>query len=507
MSEIEGSQQQEPELEAIGQLTDDPHELKAKTVSSFGWATIQQIFGRVMTFGVNLALARLLIPEDFGIIATLGIFMAIAAQLSDAGFGSSLARSPKVDDADLSTVFYYNVGMSIVLYFIFFLIAPFIADYFRNPILIPVLRMMMVCLVINSLGAMHSLLAYRQMLFRQELYVQIISSIISALVGIGMAYLGYKYWALVGMTLVQAVVRNFMLWMIVQWRPKLLFVKDRLKRHFAYGSRVVTVGILNALYNNLTTILIGRYFDMRTQGLYGNANALQQVPVSALADPIMKVTTPVFVRIQHDLERLRSGYQRVMRLLFQLSTPIMVTLVVLAHPFYHFFYGDKWMEAAPYFQILCVCGILFPINTYNVNLLQVTGRGDLHLRLDVVRKIIGVLALAVGLFFGIYGLLWSMAITQAIYLFVNSYYSGKLINYTLRQQLSELFPFALMSLASGAILWLVDTYLFAGLGDLLRLALGGITMGLSYLALGWMFAPKDVSYVWGLVNHFILRRG
>ena len=507
MSEIEGSQQQEPELEAIGQLTDDPHELKAKTVSSFGWATIQQIFGRVMTFGVNLALARLLIPEDFGIIATLGIFMAIAAQLSDAGFGSSLARSPKVDDADLSTVFYYNVGMSIVLYFIFFLIAPFIADYFRNPILIPVLRMMMVCLVINSLGAMHSLLAYRQMLFRQELYVQIISSIISALVGIGMAYLGYKYWALVGMTLVQAVVRNFMLWMIVQWRPKLLFVKDRLKRHFAYGSRVVTVGILNALYNNLTTILIGRYFDMRTQGLYGNANALQQVPVSALADPIMKVTTPVFVRIQHDLERLRSGYQRVMRLLFQLSTPIMVTLVVLAHPFYHFFYGDKWMEAAPYFQILCVCGILFPINTYNVNLLQVTGRGDLHLRLDVVRKIIGVLALTVGLFFGIYGLLWSMAITQAIYLFVNSYYSGKLINYTLRQQLSELFPFALMSLASGAILWLVDTYLFAGLGDLLRLALGGITMGLSYLALGWMFAPKDVSYVWGLVNHFILRRG
>ena len=495
MSEIEGSQQQEPELEAIGQLTDDPHELKAKTVSSFGWATIQQIFGRVMTFGVNLALARLLIPEDFGIIATLGIFMAIAAQLSDAGFGSSLARSPKVDDADLSTVFYYNVGMSIVLYFIFFLIAPFIADYFRNPILIPVLRMMMVCLVINSLGAMHSLLAYRQMLFRQELYVQIISSIISALVGIGMAYL------------VQAVVRNFMLWMIVQWRPKLLFVKDRLKRHFAYGSRVVTVGILNALYNNLTTILIGRYFDMRTQGLYGNANALQQVPVSALADPIMKVTTPVFVRIQHDLERLRSGYQRVMRLLFQLSTPIMVTLVVLAHPFYHFFYGDKWMEAAPYFQILCVCGILFPINTYNVNLLQVTGRGDLHLRLDVVRKIIGVIGLAVGVFYGVYGLLWSMAISQVIYLFVNSYYSGKLINYTLRQQLSELFPFALMSVASGAILWLADTYLFAGLGDLLRLALGGITMGLSYLALGWIFAPKDVSYVWSLVNHFILRRG
>ena len=165
------------------------------------------------------------------------------------------------------------------------------------------------------------------------------------------------------------------------------------------------------------------------------------------------------------------------------------------------------MEAAPYFQVLCIYGILFPINSYNINLLQVTGRSDLHLRLDIVRKIIGVIGLAVGVFYGIYGLLWSMAISQVIYLFVNSYYSGRLINYTLKQQLSELFPFALMSLASGAILWLADTYLFAGLGDLLRLAFGGITMGLSYLALGWIFAPKDVSYVWSLVNHFILRRG
>lgn len=507
MEEIEKPKDEQPELEAIGQLTDDPQELKSKAVSSFGWATIQQIFGRVMSFSVNLALARLLIPEDFGTVATLGIFMAIATALADVGFGSSLSRSPKVDDADLSTIFYYNVGMSLVLYLLFYLVSPFIADYFHNPVLSPVLRVLMLCLIINSLGGIHGILIFRQMFFRQELYMQTISWIISAIVGIGMAYMGYKYWALVGMTLTQAMARNLLLWVFVSWRPKLLFRMDRLKHHFAFGSRMVLVTILNALYNNLSTILIGRYFDMRVQGLYGNANALQQVPVSALSDPINKVTYPILVRVQSDPEKLRASYQRVMRLLFQVSTPIMVSLVVLAYPLYHFCYGDKWIDAAPYFQILCICGILFPINSYNINLLQVTGRADLHLRLDVVRKVIGVAGLVLGLFFGVYGLLWSMAIVQVIYLFVNSYYSGRLINYSLRQQLGELFPFALMSLVAGGVVWTADVYLFGGMADFPRLALGGTLMGLTYLALGWFFMRRDVEYLWGLIHHFVLRRG
>ena len=495
-----------PEPEAVGQLTDDVAELKAKSVSGFGWSTIQQIVGRVTTFVVNLALARLLMPDDFGTLAVLGIFLAISAQLADIGFGSSLVRSERVDDADLSTVFYYNLGMSCLLYLLLFFAAPWIADYFRNPVLVSVLRVLSLSMVINSLCSIQAILVWRQMQFRKDMLIQLASGALGGLTGIVMAYFDYGYWALVGMGLANSIVRLIGYWCSSPWRPKLIFSMERLKLHFGYGSRMVGAGLITTLYNNLMTIIIGRSFSMSTLGLYGNANSLYIVPVSIIADPINKVTFPVFVRFQNEKERLRAGYRRVMRLLFQLSCPLMTGLVVLANPVYHFLYGDKWMGAAPYFQILCICGILYPINSYNINILEVKGRSDLHLRLEVIRRIIGVAAAFIGLQFGIYGLLWSTAITQVIFLFINSHYSGRFIDYPLGQQLGELFPFALMSAVSGGVLWSLDTYALSSLADFWRLSIGSAVLGLTYLLLVYLFAREDFLYVWGLVRHYVLRR-
>lgn len=495
-----------PEPEAVGHLTDDVAELKAKSVSGFGWSTIQQIVGRVTTFVVNLALARLLMPDDFGTLAVLGIFLAISAQLADIGFGSSLVRSERVDDADLSTVFYYNLGMSSLLYLILFVAAPWIADYFRNPVLVAVLRAFSLCMVINSLWSIQAILVWREMQFRKDMLIQLASGVLSGLTGIAMAYFGYGYWSLVGMSLANSIVRFVGYWGSSSWRPKLIFSMEKLKLHFGYGSRMVGAGLITTLYNNLLTIIIGRSFSLATLGLYGNANALYIVPVSVIADPINKVTFPVFVRFQNDKERLRAGYRRVMRLLFQLSCPLMVALVVLAPPVYHFLYGDKWMAAAPYFQILCICGILYPINSYNINILEVKGRSDLHLRLEIIRRIIGVAAAFIGLQFGIYGLLWSTAITQVIFLFINSHYSGRFIDYPLGQQLAELFPFALMSAVSGGLLWALDTYALSSLADFWRLSIGSAVLGVTYVLLAYLFAREDFLYVWGLVRHYVLRR-
>ncbi|MBF1266423.1 MAG: lipopolysaccharide biosynthesis protein [Porphyromonadaceae bacterium] len=495
-----------PEPEAIGQLTDDVAELKAKSVSGFGWSTIQQIVGRVTTFVVNLALARLLMPDDFGTLAVLGIFLAISGQLADIGFGSSLVRSERVEDADLSTVFYYNMGMSSLLYLILFVAAPWIADYFRNPVLVSVLRVLSLSMVINSLCSIQAILVWRQMQFRKDMLIQLASGVLGGLTGIVMAYFSYGYWALVGMGLANSIVRLVGYWCSSPWRPQLIFSVERLKLHFGYGSRMVGAGLITTLYNNLMTIIIGRSFSMSILGLYGNANSLYIVPVSIIADPINKVTFPVFVRFQNEKERLRAGYRRVMRLLFQLSCPLMTGLVVLANPVYHFLYGDKWMAAAPYFQILCICGILYPINSYNINILEVKGRSDLHLRLEIIRRIIGVAAAFIGLQFGIYGLLWSTAITQVIFLFINSYYSGRFIDYPLGQQLAELFPFVLMSAVSGGVLWSLDIYALSSLADFWRLSIGSAVLGLTYLLLVYLFAREDFLYVWGLVRHYVLRR-
>lgn len=492
--------------EHLGEIPEDIATLKGKSVSGFGWATVQQLLGRITSFSVNLALARLLIPEDFGVVAVLNIFIAISLALADAGFAASLARTEHLDEKDTSTVFYFNAVMGLVLYGLFFVAAPWIADYFHNPLLIDVLRVMSLCFVILPLGSVPSILIWRKMKFRQEAYIQIIHGLISGSVGIIMALCGFHYWSLVGLAIVNAIIRVALLFYFSDWFPKFIFSKERLKRHFAFGSRMAISKIIVSIYDNLTLAVIGRNFSARVLGLYNNANSLYIVPVASLADPIHKVTYPVLVKMQKDSERLRAGYSRMMRLLFQLSCPVMILLISLSTPLYHFLYGDKWMEAAPFFQVLCICGILYPINTYNNSILEVTGRSDLYLRLEVARRTIGVIAIFTGLLFGIYGLLWSTVVTQVIHLFINSYYSGRIISYPLRQQLAELIPFALMAAAAGAVVWALDNMLLSSLADFWRLSLGSVAMGVVYLLLAYLFTREDLLYVWRLILHHVLRR-
>ncbi len=492
--------------EHLGEIPEDIATLKGKSVSGFGWATVQQLLGRLTTFSVNLVLARLLVPEDFGVVAILNIFLAISLTLADAGFASSLARTEHLEEEDTSTVFYFNIAMGLLLYSILFVIAPWVADYFHNPVLVDVLRVQALSFVISSLGSVPGILLWRKMKFRQETYIQILQGMISGGVGICMALAGFRYWALVGLAITNAMTRAILLFYFSGWRPKLIFSKEHLKHHFAFGSRMAVSRIIVAIYDNLTLAIIGRNFSTRSLGLYNNANSLYVVPVATIADPIYKVTYPVLVKMQKDPERLRAGYSRMIRLLFQLSCPVMVLLISLSSPLYHFLYGDKWMEAAPFFQILCICGVLYPINAYNTSILEVTGRSDLHLRLEVARRIIGVILIFTGLLFGIYGLLWSAVIIQVFYLYINSYYSGRIISYPLRQQLAELIPFALMAAAAGAAVWALDNMLLSSLADFWRLSLGSVAMGVVYLLLAYLFTREDLLYVWRLILHHVLRR-
>ena len=492
--------------EHLGEIPEDIATLKGKSVSGFGWATVQQLLGRLTTFSVNLVLARLLVPEDFGVVAILNIFLAISLTLADAGFAASLARTEHLDEEDTSTVFYFNIAMGFLLYSILFVAAPWVADYFHNPVLVDVLRVQAFSFVISSLGSVPGILIWRKMKFRQETYIQILQGMISGGVGICMALAGFRYWALVGLAITNAMTRAILLFYFSGWRPKLIFSKEHLKHHFAFGSRMAVSKIIVAIYDNLTLAIIGRNFSTRTLGLYNNANSLYVVPVATIADPIYKVTYPVLVKMQKDPERLRAGYSRMIRLLFQLSCPVMVLLISLSTPLYHFLYGDKWMEAAPFFQILCICGVLYPINAYNTSILEVTGRSDLHLRLEVARRIIGVILIFTGLLFGIYGLLWSAVIIQVFYLYINSYYSGRIINYPLRQQLAELIPFALMAAVAGATVWALDNMLLSSLADFWRLSLGSVAMGVVYLLLAYLFTREDLLYVWRLILHHVLRR-
>ena len=315
--------------ETLGNLTSDIQELKKKSVSGFGWATAQQTVGRITTFVVQLVLAHLLTPDDFGVVAALGIFLAISLTLAEAGFSSSLTRQETLTERDLSTVFYYNLGTSIVFYLILFLIAPWVADYFRKPILCPMLRVYGIPNIIYAFSAVQKVLLWRRMEFKKQMFVQLFYGIASAATGVVMALLGFGPWSLVGMAFALSITNAVLLWNFSKWRPKWIFDKERFKMHFSFGWRIALTNVTKAVYDNFATIFIGRYFSMRTLGLYGQANSFYVVPVSILADPINKVSYPVFVRVQNDLELLKAGYRKVMRLLVQLSAPIIVVLMVL----------------------------------------------------------------------------------------------------------------------------------------------------------------------------------
>ena len=493
--------------EELKEVLYDTEALKRKSVSGFGWAVLQQGLGRIISFTVMLLLARFLTPEDFGALAAVAILTDIARVLSDGGFGASLARSPEVDERDINSVFYFNLAMSGLCYLIIFVAAPWIADFFHAPNLVPLMRVQSLSLILGALGTIQWILIWRAMNFRVQTWSSASSTLVGGIVGCTMANLGYGPWSLVAQELSRAFTFMVFNWYASWWRPKLMFSVPHFKKHFAFGSRMATAQVLTVAYDKVSTILIGRFFSQRELGLFNQAKTFEAVPVGIIADPINQVTAPIFVRIQDDIERLKSGYRRAQRLLFQLSTPVMLALIVLGKPLYLFLFGEKWLDAAPFFQVLCVNGILRPINNYNINVVQVKGRSDLHLKLDIIRKVVEFGAMLAGLWFGgIYGLVWALAVAQVFNLYINTRYSGQLLHFPLREQLGELFPLFLLGLVSGALVWLLDTFLMAGWAPFWRLALGGVTMAASYVALLWLFSREDLLYIWDYAYHHILKR-
>lgn len=493
--------------EELKEVLYDTEALKRKSVSGFGWAVLQQGLGRIISFTVMLLLARFLTPEDFGALAAVAILTDIARVLSDGGFGASLGRSPKIDERDINSVFYFNLAMSGVCYLIIFIAAPWIADFFHAPNLVPLMRVQSLSLFLGSLGVIQGILIWRDMNFRAQTWSSTSSALIGGIIGCTMAYLGYGPWALVAQELARASTFMIVNWYISSWRPKLIFSVPHFKKHFAFGSRIATTKILGVVYEKLSTILIARFFSQHELGLFNQAKTFELVPVSILSDPITQTTSPVFMRVQDDIERLKAGYRRAQRLLFQLSTPVILALIILSKPLYLFLFGEKWMEAAPLFQVLCVNGLLYPINSYNANIVQLKGRSDLYLNMDITRKVLEFIAMIIGLWAGgIYGLAWALAVAQVFNLFINTHYSGQLLHFPLREQLGELFPLFLLGLVSGALVWLLDTFLMAGWAPFWRLALGGVTMAASYVALLWIFSREDLLYIWDYAYHHILKR-
>lgn len=452
--------------------------LKKQALSGMVWSTIQTFGNQIIGFTVSLILARLLMPAEFGLIAMIGIFMAISSILINSGLSGSLIRTANPTHEDYSTVFVFNLIGSTVLYCIMFLVAPFIADFFAQPQLVHIARLSCLVFIINAFATIQLTKFHKNLDFKTETKSSLTSSFASAVTGITMAYLGFGVMSLVWMGIVGSVVNVVMLWVQSDWKPSLVFDKQKFKYHFNFGSKLMVSGLLDTLYTNAYVLIIGKYFNATQLGFYNRADSMKQLPVATISSILSKVTYPIFAAIKDDNIRLKSVYKQMMKMVLFIIAPILVLMAVLGEPIFRFLFTAKWLPAVPYMQILCIAGLLYPLHTYNLSILSVKGRSDLFLRLEIIKKIILTLILFVSYFFGIYGLLWGQVLFSCVAFFINTHYSGAFIKYPPWEQLKDILPIFILAALMGGLVFALDRTLTVK-SDLVRIISGGL-LGVSF---------------------------
>lgn len=430
-------------------------ELKDKTVKGVFWSAVDRFSAQGIQFVFSILIARLLLPEDYGVIAMLNIFLAVSQTFIDSGFGTALIRKIDRTETDFSTVFYFNIVVAAVFYLILFFSAPAIARFYDTPLLESVTKVVALNLIINSLSGIHNAKLSIGIDFKSRAKISIISSIVTGIVGLWMAYDGYGVWALIVQNLCSTAIRTVLLWVIVKWRPRLIFSWKSFKELFSFGSKLLASGLLDTLYNNIYTLVIGKVFSPSTLGVYSKANALAQFPSSNITSVLQSVTFPVLSTIQNEDVRLENVYRRFLKLAAFVIFPMMIGLSAVADPFIRLALTDKWEGAIYLLQIICFQLMWYPIHAINLNILQVKGRSDFFLKLEIIKKVQGVLVLCITVPMGIVAMCYGSVISSIISIVWNTHYTKKLINYGFFAQMRDLFPILIHSLLMGGIALLV----------------------------------------------------
>lgn len=465
------------------------------------WTFAQQFSVQIINFVVQIILARLLLPEMFGLIAMLAVFISIGQTLMDSGMTSSLIRTKNPDQLDYSTVFITNMGISIFIYLIIFISSPYIAQFYNQEVLSAILKVYALTFVIRSFVAVHIAKLTKEMDFKTQMKLQIPSTIIGAAVGIIMAYNGFGVWSLVWLNLVQTSLFTIQTWIFIKWRPSLVFNKRRLKYHFNFGYKLTLASLLDTIYQNIYTVVIGKAFSPALVGYFNQAETMRKFPVSQLSKVMGKVTYPLFSNIKGD-ESLKKAYRATMKLVFFVVVPMMMALIVSGKELFIVLFGEKWLPAVPYFQILAIISITSPLSTYNLNILKVKGRTDLSLKLEVVKKGVGFLGVFLAIPYGMTALIISYLIVSHFALFVNMIFSGRLINYSFWEQVKDIGRIYLIGALVMLASYFLRSYLITQIqSELLILVIIGLTFILLYLVLILLFEKGTV----GLLKKVIER--
>lgn len=404
-------------------------------------------------FIVMIVMARMLSPKDYGLVGMLTVFISVAQSLIDSGFSQALIRKQDRTEIDNSTVFYFNIVVGFIIYIILFVCAPFIADFYDEPQLVLITRAIGLSVIFNSLAVVQRALLTIAIDFRTQAKASLIAAIISGIVGVSMAYCGFGVWSIVAQQLTNLGLNTILLWIFSKWSPRLLYSWRSFRELFSFGSKLLASGLLDSLYRNIYLIVIGKFFKASDLGYYTRAQQFGDFPSSNLTGILQRVTYPVLCTIQDDDERLATVYRRFLKISAFVIFPLMTGLAAVAKPTILFFLKEQWLFTATLLQILCFSMMWYPIHAINLNLLQVKGRSDLFLKLEIWKKILGVVVLCATLPFGLIAMCFGGIASSLIALVINTYYTGKLINVGFFKQMRDLMPTLILSLAVGATVY------------------------------------------------------
>lgn len=470
--------------------------LKQQATKSVLWSAIERFSVQGIQYIINIIIARLLLPSDYGVIAMLNIFLAVFQAVIDGGFANALIQKKDTTNVDCSTVFYFNIAVSVVMYAILYLSSAHIALFFEVPQLDLITKVVGLTLIINSLGIVQQARLTIALDFKHQAVASLSAVVISSPVGVWLAYNGYGAWSLVWHTLFNNLIRVALLWVFAKWRPQRVFSKESFRTLFSFGSKLLASSVLHTIYVNMYTLIIGKKFAATELGFFNRATTLAQFPSTNFTNIIVKAIYPIQCKMQDDIEQLNRTFMIYMRMACYVIFPIMIMLCAVAEPMIRIILTDKWLPSVPLFQILCLAYMWDPIMKINNNILNVKGRSDYFLHAEIIKKIVAVVILLATIPFGVTVMCIGLIGYAVADMVIIIYYSNKVIHISVWRQMRELAPVTLLSFSMGAVSYL-SLYLFDD--PLLQLITGLATGGLYYLIMSHLFGFKEFKQLLSIV--------
>ena len=414
--------------------------LKDKTVKGTFWSAADTFLAQGVTFVVGIVLARLLSPEEYGLIGIVTIFTTVMLGVVDSGFSNALIRKKDATGDDYNTLFFFNLVVSVAMFGLLFVGAPWIAKFFERPQLVELVRVMGLILILQALSIVQNTILTKKIDFKTKTKASVISAVASGVIGIGMAFAGFGVWSLVAQQLSRQLIYTILLWILNKWWPKLKVNVESLKYMWGFGWKLLVSGLLDNIWKEVYQLVVGKFYSPAALGQYTRSRQYAQFFSSNLTSVVQRVTYPVLAEIQDERKRLVSGYRRVIKTTMFVTSILMISVGAIAEPLIYCLIGPQWHQAATFLPLICISMSLYPLHAINLNMLQIQGRTDIFLYLEIVKKVLAIGPICLGIFVSIYWMLVGSIIFGFVAFFLNSYYSGKFLGYSSWMQLKDIAP-------------------------------------------------------------------